>query len=50
MVEALLQVGNWEHAQVMMQRLPPFFAMSHAPVAHAMAQLLHYLVDKLYIK
>lgn len=47
-VEAMLRIGSWEHAQALLKRLPPFFAVSHAPVAETLTNLAHVLVEDLY--
>ena len=49
-VEAMLRIGSWETAQAMLKRLPAFFAVSHAPVAETLTQLVHVLIEDLYKK
>ncbi|KAM9470064.1 THO complex subunit 2 isoform 2-T2 [Clarias gariepinus] len=48
LLEALLQIGDWQHAQCIMEQMPPFYATSHKSIAVALCQLLHIIVEPLY--
>uniref|UniRef100_A0A8C0GI88 THO complex subunit 2 n=1 Tax=Chelonoidis abingdonii TaxID=106734 RepID=A0A8C0GI88_CHEAB len=48
LLEALLKVGDWQHAQSIMDQMPPFYATSHKPIAIALCQLVHVTVEPLY--
>ena len=48
MVEALLHIGDWVHARALIDRLPPFFAVSHQPVAEAICRVLHHIIEPIY--
>lgn len=46
--EALLLVGDWENAQILIKRLPERYAVTYAPVAVALCGLLHHIVEPVY--
>ncbi|ELU01720.1 hypothetical protein CAPTEDRAFT_223841 [Capitella teleta] len=46
--EALISLGAWEHATQLLQKLPPFYAVSHQPVAEALCTLASHMLDPLY--
>ncbi|KAF2879485.1 hypothetical protein ILUMI_26680 [Ignelater luminosus] len=46
--EALLDIGDWNNAQLIIKRLPEHFALDHQPVALALCRLLHYIVEPVY--
>ncbi|XP_041075794.1 THO complex subunit 2-like [Polyodon spathula] len=48
LLEALLRIGDWQHAQSIMDQMPPFYAASHKSVAVALCQLLHITIEPLY--
>ncbi|XP_049598530.1 THO complex subunit 2 isoform X1 [Syngnathus scovelli] len=48
LLEALLRIGDWHHAQSIMDQMPSFYATSHKFIALALCQLLHLTVDPLY--
>ncbi|KAM8835686.1 THO complex subunit 2 isoform 1-T1 [Synchiropus picturatus] len=48
LLEALLRIGDWPHAQSIMDQMPSFFASSHKPIALALCQLVHLTVEPLY--
>ncbi|KAK1804192.1 hypothetical protein P4O66_020223 [Electrophorus voltai] len=48
LLEALLRIGDWQHAQSIMEQMPSFYATSHKAIAIALCQLLHLLVEPLY--
>ncbi|XP_061818177.1 THO complex subunit 2 isoform X1 [Nerophis lumbriciformis] len=48
LLEALLRIGDWQHALCIMDQLPSFYATSHKSIALALCQLLHLTVDPLY--
>lgn len=48
LLEALLQIGDWQHAQSIMEQMPSFYATSHKSIAVALCQLLHLLIEPLY--
>ncbi|XP_077163774.1 THO complex subunit 2 isoform X2 [Paroedura picta] len=48
LLEAMLKIGDWQHAQSIMDQMPPFYAASHKPIAVALCQLLHVMIEPLY--
>ncbi|XP_069749018.1 THO complex subunit 2 isoform X5 [Narcine bancroftii] len=48
LLEALLKIGDWDHAQCIMDQIPPFYATSHKPIALALCQLIHIITEPLY--
>uniref|UniRef100_A0A4W5K2L9 THO complex subunit 2 n=1 Tax=Hucho hucho TaxID=62062 RepID=A0A4W5K2L9_9TELE len=48
LLEALLRIGDWHHAQSIMDQMPAFYATSHKAIALALCQLLHLTVEPLY--
>ena len=50
LVEALLRIGDWKHARILLDRLPPFFAVAHQPVAEAICKVIHHIIEPLYKK
>lgn len=48
LLEALLRIGDWHHAQSIMDQMPPFYATSHKAIALALCQLVHLTVEPLY--
>uniref|UniRef100_M4AB27 THO complex subunit 2 n=1 Tax=Xiphophorus maculatus TaxID=8083 RepID=M4AB27_XIPMA len=48
LLEALLRIGDWHHAQSIMDQMPSFYATSHKAIALALCQLVHLTVEPLY--
>lgn len=48
LLEAMLKIGDWQHAQNIMDQMPPFYATSHKAIAVALCQLLHVMIEPLY--
>ncbi|KAM4818053.1 THO complex subunit 2 isoform 2-T2 [Thomomys bottae] len=48
LLEALLMIGDWQHAQNIMDQLPPYYAASHKQIALAICKLIHITVEPLY--
>lgn len=48
LLEALLRLGDWRHAQSIMDQMPSFYATSHKAIALALCQLVHLTVEPLY--
>ncbi|KAF7282444.1 hypothetical protein GWI33_002672 [Rhynchophorus ferrugineus] len=48
--EALLLVGDWETASVLIKRLPQHYAIGFEPIALALCKLLHNMIEPLYNK
>lgn len=46
--EALLTIGAWSVCQVLCRNLPEHCVMEQPPVAKAMCNLLHSLIEPLY--
>ncbi|KAJ8978313.1 hypothetical protein NQ317_008185 [Molorchus minor] len=46
--EALLLVGDWETAHILIQRLPEHYALGYEPVALALSGLLHHIIEPVY--
>ena len=49
-VEALLHLGDWEHARWILDRFPSYLLTSHEPVAKALTQLVHAMLEPLYLQ
>ncbi|XP_057353480.1 THO complex subunit 2-like [Manis pentadactyla] len=48
LLEALLKIGDWLHAQNIMDQMPPYYAASHKLVALAICKLIHITIEPLY--
>ena len=48
--EALLRVGDWTHAQELINKFSPNHMISHKPIAAALCHLISYVIDPLYKK
>jgi len=48
--EALLKVGDWNHARQLTKRLPEHCVFEQPPVARALCQLLHAVMEPVYRK
>ncbi|XP_071787081.1 THO complex subunit 2-like isoform X1 [Asterias amurensis] len=48
LIEAMLRIGDWSHAKQLIDRLPHFSAVSHAPVAKALCDLVGSMIQPLY--
>uniref|UniRef100_A0A3P9JYT3 THO complex subunit 2 n=1 Tax=Oryzias latipes TaxID=8090 RepID=A0A3P9JYT3_ORYLA len=48
LLEALLKIGDWQHAQSIMDQMPSFYSASHKTIALALCQLVHLTVEPLY--
>ncbi|CAH0560689.1 unnamed protein product [Brassicogethes aeneus] len=48
LIEALLIVGDWDTAQILMKRLPEYYAVSYQPIGVAVCKLLSHIIEKLY--
>lgn len=48
LLEALLRIGDWHHAQSIMDQMPSFYASSHRPIALALCHLVHLTIEPLY--
>ncbi|XP_072398608.1 THO complex subunit 2 [Diabrotica undecimpunctata] len=48
--EALLLIGDWETAQILIKRLPDRYAVNYEPIATALCGLVHYIIEPLYSK
>ncbi|XP_053555090.1 LOW QUALITY PROTEIN: THO complex subunit 2 [Bombina bombina] len=48
LLEALLKIGDWQHAQNIMDQMPPFYAASHKPISLALCNLIHITIEPLY--
>ena len=46
--EALLLVGDWKTAQVLIKKLPDQSVIVHEPIARALCQLLHSVIEPVY--
>lgn len=46
--EALLNIGDWNNAQLLMQQLPEHYAVEYQPIAVALCKLLHSIVEPVY--
>ncbi|XP_075429525.1 THO complex subunit 2 isoform X1 [Ascaphus truei] len=48
LLEALIKIGDWQHAQNIMDQMPPFYATSHKSIAIALCRLIHVTIEPLY--
>ncbi|CAH1159617.1 unnamed protein product [Phaedon cochleariae] len=48
--EALLLVGDWENAQLLIKRLPEHYAVGYEPIAAALSALIHHIIEPVYKK
>ncbi|XP_073083905.1 THO complex subunit 2 isoform X8 [Manis javanica] len=48
LLEALLKIGDWLHAQNIMDQMPPYYAASHKLIALAICKLIHITIEPLY--
>ncbi|XP_037678702.1 THO complex subunit 2 [Choloepus didactylus] len=48
LLEALLKIGDWQHAQNIMDQMPPCYAASHKLIALAICKLIHITIEPLY--
>ncbi|XP_028378347.1 THO complex subunit 2 isoform X4 [Phyllostomus discolor] len=48
LLEALLKIGDWQHAQNIMDQMPPYYAASHKLIALAICKLIHITIEPLY--
>jgi len=50
LLEALLEVGAWDHAQAVISRLPTYYAVCQVPIAKALAKLIHVSMQPVHQK
>ncbi|XP_076446186.1 THO complex subunit 2-like [Babylonia areolata] len=48
--EALLEIGAWDCAKVILDGLPEGFAISHKPIVQALCKLIHAAIEPMYHK
>ncbi|XP_036736727.2 THO complex subunit 2 isoform X8 [Manis pentadactyla] len=48
LLEALLKIGDWLHAQNIMDQMPSYYAASHKLIALAICKLIHITIEPLY--
>uniref|UniRef100_A0A2K5EI15 THO complex subunit 2 n=1 Tax=Aotus nancymaae TaxID=37293 RepID=A0A2K5EI15_AOTNA len=46
--KVLLKIGDWQHAQNIMDQMPPYYAASHKLIALAICKLIHITIEPLY--
>lgn len=46
--EALLRIGDWKNAEQVIKQLPEHYAVDQRPIAQAMCNLLHCVVEPVY--
>ncbi|XP_022903408.2 THO complex subunit 2 [Onthophagus taurus] len=46
--EALVKIGDWKNAQTLMKRLPEHYAIEQEPIAVALCDLLHRIIEPVY--
>ncbi|XP_074593972.1 THO complex subunit 2-like protein [Brevipalpus obovatus] len=46
--EALLEIGEWSTVKPLINRLPPYYAVSHPNISKKLCSLLHYVIDPIY--
>jgi THO complex subunit 2 len=47
-LEALLNVGDWPHAEAVMSNLPTYYAVAQPDVAAALCNLIHVTIDPVH--
>lgn len=47
---ALLDIGEWNHAKYLLDRMPEFYALKYPDVARALCRLIDRTIDDLYQK
>ena len=50
LLEALLKVGDWIHAEVIISNLPTYYAVSKPAIATALCNLIHITMDPVHRK
>lgn len=45
-----LKIGDWQHAESIMDQMPPYYAASHKLIALAICKLIHITIEPLYPK
>ena len=48
LLEALIKVGDWRHAQKILCQLPTYYATSYPDISRALCKLIHVLIDPVY--
>nr|XP_033800871.1 THO complex subunit 2 isoform X3 [Geotrypetes seraphini] len=48
LLEALLKIGDWQHAQSIMDHMPSFYATSRKSIAIALCKLINVTIEPLY--
>lgn len=48
--EALLSVGDWENAEILIKRMPKQYAVGYEPIAIVLCRLLHHIIEPVYSK
>ena len=49
-LESLLEIGAWDNAKAIFDRLPENFAVVHKSVSRALCTLIHTVIDPVYDK
>ncbi|XP_054160183.1 THO complex subunit 2-like [Oppia nitens] len=48
LILALLKVGDWKNAELLIRKLPEYYAVSFETIANQLCDLIHYSIDKIY--
>jgi len=48
--EAVIKIGSWELAKNIMSTIPPFSAVSYKPIARCLCNLIHFVIEPLYVE
>ncbi|CAG2179922.1 unnamed protein product, partial [Oppiella nova] len=48
LILALLRVGDWENAKLLIHKLPEYYAVSFDNIAKQLCDLIHFSIDKIY--
>lgn len=48
--EALLSIGDWETAQILIKRMPKQYAVGYEPIAIGLCSLLHHIIEPVYVQ
>ncbi|KAG5888387.1 hypothetical protein JTB14_035693 [Gonioctena quinquepunctata] len=46
--EALLMIGDWENARILIKRLPDRYAVGYEPIAVSLCGLIHHIIEPVY--
>ncbi|XP_050443418.1 THO complex subunit 2 isoform X2 [Adelges cooleyi] len=48
--EAMLEIGDWKTAQVLLKRFPEYYAVEYSPIGDALCNLISQIIDPVYVQ